>query len=74
MLNSSSKTKISRLLKRKDLLNVEVGAPQTIKRVRNISCPEVENATFSWFKVMQEHSATMTYDLLIANGNFPTSR
>lgn len=33
---------------------MEVGAPQTIKRVRKISCPEVENATFSWFAVMRE--------------------
>ena len=37
---------ISRLLKRKDLLDVDVEAPQTIKRVRKVFFPKVENAKF----------------------------
>ena len=57
---------ISRLLKRKDLLDVDVEAPQTIKRVRDVSCLEVQNAMFSWFTTMKEHGATMIDDLVIA--------
>lgn len=63
---SSSEMSISRLLKRKDLLDLDIEAPPTIKRVRKVYCPQVENATFSWFTLMQEHGATITDDLLIA--------
>ena len=41
-----------------------IEAPRNIKRVRKVSCLEVENATFSWFTMMHEHGATMTNDLL----------
>ena len=57
---------ISRLLKRKDLLDVDVEAPQTIKRVRDVSCLEVQNAMFYWFTTMKENGATMIDDLVIA--------
>ena len=57
---------LSKLLKRKDLLDVDVEALQIFKRVRKVSCLAVENATFSWFTMMQEHVVTTTYDLLIA--------
>src|ERR1700737_23906 len=63
---SSSEMSISRLLKRKDLLDLDIEAPPTIKRDRKVYYPQVENATFSWFTLMQEHGAIITDDLLIA--------
>ncbi len=30
-------------------------------------CPHVEEATFSWFCLMQEHNATITNDMLFAS-------
>ena len=36
------------------------------KRIKKVQCPEVEQATFSWFTTMQEKGATISNDLLVA--------
>ena len=57
---------ISRLLKKKELLNSATRPLTTTKRVRKVWCLEVEQVTLNWFIVMEEKGVILSDDLVIA--------
>ena len=61
---------IRRLLKHKTLLTTfDVGHMAHSKGIRKVQCPQVEQATFSWFTTMQEKGPTISDDLFVASSH-----
>ena len=64
---SVSQMTIGRLLKRKgELTTFDVGHLAHTECIRKVQCPKVKQATFNWVITMQERSATISDDLVIA--------
>jgi hypothetical protein len=64
---NASEMNIGRIIKRKEHFSgLDVGHLGDSKRLRKSQCPEVEEATFTWFTTMQENNVAISDDLVVA--------
>lgn len=64
---NASEMNIGRIVKRKEHFSgLYVGHLGDSKRLRKSQCPEVEEATFTWFTTMQENNVALSDDLVVA--------
>jgi hypothetical protein len=59
------KMSVSGLVKKKELLNFTIGS-LIITTLRKVCCHNMKQATFNWFKVIEEHGTTLSDGLIIA--------
>ena len=58
---------IGRVVKRKEYFSgLDVGHLNDSKRLQKSQCPEVEEATFTWFMTMQENNVALFDNLVVA--------
>ena len=63
---NASEMNIGRIVKRKEHFSgLNVGHLSDSKHVRKSQCPEVEEATFTWFTIMQENNVALADDLVV---------
>ena len=58
---------IGRIVKQKEHFSgLDIGHLGDFKRLRESQCPEVEEATFTWFSTMQKNTVALSNDLVVA--------